>query len=185
MGIETSLVTNVGDDQPAVAASKTITVTDAALAPGDTISVTVPVPNAAPVTTLLTQGVDFTGGAGDDALAAELAPLLAAITGLLATALNNVITVTAETAGEAGNEIYITAANAAAFNLGGPSPQNLAGGLEANQPIELRLTIDDDGYFKAYQDDTLVWKVKWAEVDQGNAKTFQVQLQQLLKKAAC
>lgn len=186
MGVEIGLKTSVGDALPAVAATGTITCTDASLGGTDTVGVSVPstVEGAPAVVTTFTEGTDFTGGSGDDQLATDVAALLDAVAGISAAAVGNVITITAP-AGQAGNSILRQTSNVAAFAIGGASPQALAGGRDENEAIEWEETIDEDGVYHLFLGGTEVARVAYETLAFDNKSTFAFNRKQLLKKSQC
>ena len=105
-----------------VAASGTITITDFADLAGDTVTVN---------GTALVAGVDFTAATSNNVTATNLAAEIDAISGVNAVAVGAVITVTATTAGAAGNAIamlYVDGGTAG-LTLSGAT---LTGGDETN-----------------------------------------------------
>lgn len=105
-----------------VAATGTITITDYTLLSTDTVSV-----NA----TDLVEGTDFDAETSNDVTATNLAAVIDAISGVNATASGAVVTVTATTAGAAGNAIAMTytAGTGTGLTLSGAT---LTGGDETN-----------------------------------------------------
>lgn len=179
MGLETILKTKVGDSAPAVAATLNVTITDAAVTPGNVINVTIP--GTTPLIVALTEGIDFNQGTGDNALAAALAALIHAINGVNAVAVANVITLSGQTPGAAGNGIIFAAANQAGFNSGG-TPKNLSGGLDANQPQDMEFRLDEDDFLHFEFDGVEVGKAKFSATEHGNTKPFKTELQNWLRK---
>lgn len=104
---------------PAVAASGTFTIVDYSGLTGDTFTVG---------TVTLTEGVDFDAETSNDVTADNLAEAINAIPNVSAVAVGAVVTVTAATAGVAGNSIGISTNGGADVTVSGA---NLANGADA------------------------------------------------------
>lgn len=176
MSIETKLVTKVGDGIDAQPAVATITCTDGAFGGSETITLT----PFGEVAIVFTQGVDFTGGSGDDALAEEIRSLFDAVSGLTATRVNNVVTITRDVAGEEGNSWQIST-NAGTFF----SVTSFQNGRDADNPVDFEMNLDQSGIVTAKVDGNIVFRVPYRDLFDTNLKTFEVNLKNFLRKSQC
>lgn len=120
-------VMNINIESTAVAATGTATVVDYTQLSGDTFTVDTTAIGGA--SNVLTEGVDWTAATDNDTTAASLASAIDAISGVSAAAVGAVVTITADDAGLAGNDIDIASGDAVNLTVSGSS---LAGGLDGD-----------------------------------------------------
>lgn len=176
MSIETVLVTKVGDGKPAISATATMTCDDTALVLSDTVTVIDPLG----ATVVFTEGTDFNKGSGDDVLAEELKVLIDGISGLSATRVTNVVTIVVDIPSEAGNNRSLETLNVLAFVI-----VNFNGGKDLDKAVDLEMTLDKDAMLTVTVDSVIVFRVPYTAIFSDNQTTFQVNLQNFLRKAIC
>lgn len=176
MSIEQKLVMEVGDGIDAQAAIATIVCTDGVFS--GTQEIVLEVPEETPVAFI--QGVAFTGGSGDDALAEEIRVLFNNIVGLTATRNANSVTITQDLKGIAGNSWLITT-NAGTFF----AVASFANGRDADNSVDFEMELDQTGTVIAKVDGNIVFRVPYRETFDTNLKTFEINLKNFLRKSQC
>lgn len=126
----------------AVAATGTATIVDFSGLAGDTVTVG---------GTVLTEGVDWDAEVSNDQTATNLAAAINALANVNAAAVGAVVTITAATAGVAGNNITLATNGGGDLTLGGLVGGKLSGGADAIHPY---LVFDfAKVYFAEYDED--------------------------------
>lgn len=120
-------VMNINIESSAVAASGTATIVDFSLLSGATFTLDTTAIGGS--STVLTEGSEWTAATDNDTTASSLASAIDAISGVSASAVGAVVTITADDAGVAGNSITMATSDAVNISLSGAS---LAGGLDGD-----------------------------------------------------
>lgn len=175
MSIETKLVMKVGDGIDAQKAQLSLAFVYANIAGGETLTFTDPEGNE----TVLTEGNEF-GGVDEPSFLASLVAAINAISGLTVTQAANPIIITVDTEGAEGNEWTVESSDSNAF----PATE-FSGGREKDLPIEFELLADSNGEVIATVDDEVVFRVPLSKLFDTNNSTFQVNLQNFLRKLQC
>ncbi len=182
MSIEVNLKMKVGDGVDAVKSAATLTVVNGNINASDTVTIT-PAPTEAvptPVPVVFTEGVDFNIGVDSDATAESLRTLLDMISGVTATRVTNVVTVTVDLAGIAGNDWDLVTNNAPAFAI-----INFVNGRDADNPIDMEILKDQNGLVTFKFNNVLVGRVPFDTLFDTNTKTFEQNLRDFLRKSQC
>lgn len=182
MSIEVSLVMKTGDGVDAQKAVATLAVTNGNINSGDNVNIT-PAPTEAipaPPTTSFVEGVDFSIGIDSDVTAESLRVLLDAISGITATRIANVVTITVDLPGVLGNFWILATNNAAAFTI-----INFKDGREADLPIDMEIAKDKNDLVTFTFDGNIVGRVPFSILFDTNTKTLEQNLRDFFRKSQC